>query len=77
MAKDNNSDDQVDAHKEALDAGARIMFWLTTLTLGEFLVATIASPWVTILWIAVLWKTFYVVVDYMHIGKLFNDEEAH
>lgn len=77
MAKDNNSDNPVDAHKEALDAGVRIMFWLATLTLGEFLVAVIASPWVVVLWVAVLWKAFYVVVEYMHIGKLFSDEEAH
>jgi hypothetical protein len=50
---------------------------LGILTLGEFLVASIAGPWIFILWIVALWKTFLVVKNYMHIGSVFSDEESH
>lgn len=74
MAKASETDNTLE---DPLVAGVRIFFWLAILTLGEFLMATIAPPWRWALWLAAFWKAFYVVVDYMHIGKLFNDEEAH
>lgn len=74
MAKDSNSEN---AHSDALNAGVRILLWLAVLTIGEFLVAYIAPVWIWALWLAAIWKAIYVVVDYMHIGKLFTDEEAH
>jgi hypothetical protein len=78
MANDKNKfENSVDSRKEALRAGAIVLFLLAILTLGEFLVAVIAPPWTFMLWIVAFWKTFYVVKDYMHIGRLFSDEEPH
>lgn len=78
MAKEKETATPVDPHKEALRNGTIILSLLGVLTLGEFLVATIAPPWVFILWIVALWKAFYVVKDYMHIGRVFSgEEESH
>ena len=78
MANDkNSSDNSGDARKKALRAGGIVLFLLAILTLGEFLVAVIAPPWTFVLWIVAFWKTFYVVKDYMHIGRLFSEEESH
>ncbi len=67
-----------DRHKEALRNGVIVLFLLAVLTFGEFLIAVIAPPWTFVLWIVAIWKAFYVVKDYMHIGRAFGgDEEAH
>lgn len=63
--------------KEALSKGMWIFLMLATLTFGEFLVAVIAPPWTFVLWVVAAWKTFYVVKDYMHVGKLAGGEEQH
>lgn len=78
MAKEKETAPPVDAHKEALRTGNIVLSLLGVLTLGEFLVGAIAPPWVLILWIVALWKAFYVVKEYMHIGRVFGgDEESH
>ncbi|MBI3159976.1 MAG: hypothetical protein HYZ26_10300 [Chloroflexi bacterium] len=78
MAKDKEVKSVDERRKEVLRNGAIILSLLGVLTFGEFLVAVIAPPWTFILWIAALWKTFYVVKDYMHIGRVFGgDGEAH
>ena len=54
------------------------MFILATITLGEFIVGVIAPPWRSLLLIIAAFKAFYVIKDYMHIGRLFNPEgEGH
>jgi hypothetical protein len=78
MANDNKKPEKsADARKAALRAGGIVLFLLAVLTLGEFLVAVIAPPWIFVLWIVAFWKTFYVVKDYMHIGRLFSEEDSH
>lgn len=78
MAKDVKKNNQDNGQKEALSTGVWILIMLGVLTAGEFLVAVIAPPWGYLLLFVALWKSFYVVNSYMHIGRLFNgDEEAH
>lgn len=78
MAKDENEKKEKDGLKDELSAGVWILIMLSILTGGEFLVASIAPPWGYLLLLVALWKSFYVVKSYMHIGRLFGgDEEAH
>lgn len=78
MANDNQDMNNEDARKEALRAGLWVLLMLTVLTLGEFLVAVIAPPWGNLLLLVAIWKAFYIVKDYMHVGRLFSgDEENH
>lgn len=80
MAKDKKTEveEPENAHEEALRAGVWIFLMLGVLTAGEFLVAVIAPPWTSILWMAAIWKAYYVVVNYMHIGRAFGGgEETH
>ena len=66
-----------DRYQAALKAGVVIFGFLALLTAGEYLIAVIASPWVFILWIVAIAKAYLVIKNYMHIGRLFNDEETH
>lgn len=78
MAKDVEESNQDNGLKDALWIGVWIMIMLAVLTAGEFLVAVIAPPWGNLLLLVALWKSYYVVKSYMHIGRLFGgDEEAH
>lgn len=78
MAKDVKEDNQDNGLKEALGMGVWILIMLGVLTAGELLVAVIAPPWGNLLMFVALWKSYYVVTSYMHIGRLFGgDEEAH
>lgn len=78
MAEKKEKDEVVvDERKKALRAGTYIFLMLGVLTFGEFLVGVIAPPWIVILWLVAAWKAYYVIKDYMHIGRLFSDEETH
>lgn len=67
----------VDKRKEDLSGGVWVFSMLAVLTIGEFLVGSIAAPWSFVLWAVAIWKTIYVVTRYMNIGRLFSDEETH
>ena len=77
MAKKEEKQEQADPRKAGLKAGAYVLLMLGVLTLGEYLVGTIAPSWTALLWIVAIWKSIYVVKDYMHIGRLFSAEEGH
>ena len=78
MAEIIQIDEKSDEYQADLSIGNWILVMLGVLTVGEFLVGVIAPPWGVILLIIALWKAFYVVKDFMHVGRLFgNDEEAH
>lgn len=64
--------------KEAYRVGVVVLILLTVLTIGEYAIGAIAVQWwAPLLGIAVL-KAFFVIRDYMHIGRLFaGDEEGH
>jgi hypothetical protein len=63
--------------KEAYQKGIAIIIFLAVLSVIEFTIGMLASAWwVPLLLIAVV-KAFFVVRDYMHIGRVFaGDEET-
>jgi hypothetical protein len=57
--------------------GNVVLILLVTLTIGEFFLGLVAPLWWAPLLAIALLKAFFVVRDYMHIGRLFaGDEEA-
>jgi hypothetical protein len=62
-------------HKYELRTGVWVMLLLAVLTFGEFIVGVIAPPWGGALLLVAAFKAFFVVKDYMHIGRLFSTEE--
>jgi hypothetical protein len=67
-----------DKKKQAFSMGITVLLLLAVMTMGEFFVGSIASLWwAPLLGIAVL-KAFFIVRDYMHLGRVFaSDEESH
>lgn len=69
---------QSNSRRVELGIGAWIMFILAVLTFGEYLVGVIAPPWGKLLLLVAAFKAFFVIKDYMHIGRLFAPtEEQH
>jgi hypothetical protein len=63
--------------KKAYEIGVGVAILLALMTVGEFFLGAVAGKWwQPLLGIAVL-KAFFVVRDYMHIGRLFSGEEGH
>lgn len=63
--------------KETLRVGVWVIVMLLVLTFGEFFLAIIATGWGNLLIVPALGKAYYVLIEYMHIGRLFDkDEEA-
>ena len=65
--------------KEALYVGLWVFIMLGVLTFGEYLVGVIAPPWGNLLLLVALFKAFWVIKDYMHVGRAFgpDEEESH
>jgi hypothetical protein len=63
--------------KQAYRNGVVVLILLATFTIGEFFIGAVAPYWWAVLLGIALLKTFFIVRDYMHIGRLFtSDEEA-
>ena len=64
--------------KQAYGIGVTVFLLLAVMTIGEFFVGYVASIWwAPLLGIALL-KAFYIVRDYMHVGRAFAaDDEGH
>ncbi len=63
---------------EAYRVGVGVMILLAVLTIGEYFLGSVASAWWAPLLLIALMKAFFVLRDYMHVGRLFSeDEEAH
>jgi len=61
--------------KEAYRKGVAVIVLLAFLTISEYWIGAVAYYWwAAILGIAIL-KSFFVVRDYMHIGRLFAADE--
>lgn len=70
--------EQPNSRKEQLTWGLWVMLLLAVLTFGEYIVGVIAPPWGSMLLLVAAFKAFFVVRDYMHIGRLFEPaEEKH
>ncbi len=69
-------DEKMDTRKkEAYRKGLAVMILLLFLTAGEYWVGSIAYSWWTIIFGIALLKAFFVVRDYMHVGRLFAAED--
>jgi hypothetical protein len=68
--------------KKAQQTGMVVLILLLGLTIGEFLLGKYAYSWsviaVPLLGISIL-KSFFIVRDYMHVGRVFagDEEEGH
>jgi hypothetical protein len=64
--------------KEAFQVGLGVLIVLAVLTVGEYLIGSVASSWGSILLGIALIKAYFVVRDYMHLPRLFaGEEEIH
>lgn len=64
--------DAPNPRRSALRAGVWVMLMLAVLTFGEYIVGVIAPPWGGMLLLVAAFKAFFVIKDYMHIGRLFT-----
>jgi len=69
-----------DKKKQILRNGTAVILLLVFLTMAEFLIGAYVKIWwgaAFLLGIAAL-KSFFVIRDYMHVGRVFaSDEEVH
>lgn len=64
--------------KLAYQVGLTVFILLATLTIGEFFIGKIAIGWTTPLVIIGVIKASFIVRDYMHVSRLFEEpEEVH
>lgn len=62
--------------RQNLWTGVVVMILLSTMTLGEYFIGLVAyNWWAPLLSIAAL-KAFFIIRDYMHIGRVFNTAQA-
>lgn len=63
---------------EAYNRGIVVLILLGVLTIGEYFLGSVAYSWWAPLIAIALVKAFFVVRDYMHIGRVFaGEEETH
>lgn len=67
--KNNNS------KAEAFQAGMIVLILLAVLTIGEFFIGAIAFEWAAALWLIAILKAWLVLRDYMHVHRVFGEEE--
>jgi hypothetical protein len=68
--------DQVAGNRRAeLGAGVWVFLMLGVLTFGEFIVGVIAPPWGSALLLVAAFKAMFVIMYYMHVGRLFKSNE--
>ena len=60
---------------QAYRIGMAVILLLAVLTVGEYLLGSIAFTWWQPLMVIGLIKAYFVVRDYMHIGRVFNPEQ--
>jgi len=64
--------------QEMLRVGVAVFILLAMTTIGEFLIGAISPAWIAPLAGAAVLKAFFIVRDYMHVGRVFSsDEEDH
>ncbi len=75
MAEETNQDSK---RNIAYQIGVFVLIVLTMLTLGEFAISLIAPAWWWALVVIAVIKAYFILRDYMHLGRLFSgDEEGH
>jgi hypothetical protein len=61
--------------QQAYRIGLVIMILLITFTIGEFFIGVVAPLWWAPLLGIGIFKAYFIVRDYMHIGRVFAAEE--
>ncbi|HEX9597424.1 MAG TPA: cytochrome C oxidase subunit IV family protein [Anaerolineales bacterium] len=73
-----NKDQVASSRRGELGAGVWVFLMLGVLTFGEFIVGVIAPPWGSALLLVAAFKALFVVLYYMHVGRLFRSNgEGH
>ena len=65
-----------DKKKAEFNKGLVIFIVLAVLTIGEFFIGAVAFAWWAPLLAVATLKAFLVIRDYMHVGRVFETEEA-
>jgi hypothetical protein len=65
------------ARKAGYRQGVMVLIGLAVLTVLEFVVAVILQGSVSLLFIIVLAKAGLILQYYMHVNRVWSDEEAH
>ena len=60
---------------QAYLVGIGVMMLLTGLTIGEYFMGAYASAWALPILLVAAVKAFFVVRDYMHVGRVFSGDE--
>ncbi|HRN50120.1 MAG TPA: hypothetical protein PLC52_05095 [Anaerolineales bacterium] len=69
--------DNNESRRAALNRGKWVALMLAVLTFGEYLVGVIAPPWGMLLMVVAAFKAFFVITEFMHVGRLFSSDEEH
>jgi hypothetical protein len=73
-----NKDQVAGSRRAELGAGVWVFLMLGVLTFGEFIVGVIAPPWGVALLLVAAFKALFVIMYYMHVGRLFTtDKDGH
>ena len=62
--------------KQAYRVGSVIFTLLIAFTIGEYFIGVVAPLWAAVLLVIAALKAYFVVRDYMHIGRVFSPEEG-
>jgi hypothetical protein len=62
--------------KQAYTIGIGVFILLATMTIGEYFLGVYASAWWAPLLSIALLKAFFIVRDYMHIGRVFASAQS-
>ena len=65
------------ARKTAYRQGVMVLIGLAVLTVLEFVIAVILQGSVSLLFIVVLAKAGLILQYYMHVNRVWSEEEAH
>ncbi|MGW8251052.1 MAG: cytochrome C oxidase subunit IV family protein [Anaerolineales bacterium] len=60
--------------RETYRRGVAVIILLFFLTLSEYWLGVVAYAWWAVIFAIAIIKAFFVVRDYMHIGRLFETE---
>ena len=66
-----------DKKKQALKFGVYVFIILSVLTIGEYWISASGLPWWGVLFGVAILKAWFVIQHYMHLPRLFNEEEKH
>jgi len=71
------NDDLTEKKNNRFRVGGAVLLLLAVFTIGEFAISAVGATWVSIFVLIAVLKATLVLRDYMHIGRLFSDEENH